>query len=183
MWTRSYASTRLRISNGCELELSAVQRTERDRVAVAALLRACPVADRIRRAGSIDVEVAAERLLPRCPLDVALGAAGPRGVLAAVVNANAIAEEDGTFEVAVLVASAWRGHGVAETLLGAIAVLLPNSATALGVIDRDNTAAFSLLRLAPMAAITIDPDSVTFRVPVSDCTASVRATPKWLLVE
>jgi GNAT superfamily N-acetyltransferase len=166
MWTRPCALTHITVNNGCVLELGAIERVERDRVAVSALLRACPEVDRVRRAGSIEVEIAAERLLPRSPLDVVLGAVGPRGALAAVVNANAIAEDGETFEVAILVAPAWRGRGLAATLLRTIATLLPSSATALGVIGRDNTAALSLLCLAPEADVTIDPDSVTFRVAV-----------------
>jgi GNAT superfamily N-acetyltransferase len=149
------------------LRLDAIERVERDRVAVSALLRACPAVDRVRRAGSIDVDVAAERLLPRNRFDVALGAVGPSGVLAGVVNANLIADDGKTFELAVLVAPASRGRGLAATLLRAAAQLLPSSAIASGVIGRDNTCALSLLSdLAPPANLTIDPDSVTFRAMV-----------------
>jgi GNAT superfamily N-acetyltransferase len=111
------------------------------------------------------VDEAAERLLPRCRLDVALAAVGPTGALAAVVNANLLADDDETFELAILVAPEWRGRGLAATLLRAAVELLPTSATASGVIGRDNTPALSLLHnLAPTATVTLDPDSVSFRV-------------------
>jgi hypothetical protein len=164
MPTRPCALTRITINNGA-LQLNPIERVERDRVAISALLRACPAVDRVRRAGSIDVDVATERLLPRSPLDVALGAVGPSGALAAVVNANLIANDDETFELAILVAPASRGRGLAASLLRAAAQLLPSSATVSGVIGRDNTPALSLLHnLAPTANVTLDPDSVSFRV-------------------
>jgi GNAT superfamily N-acetyltransferase len=163
---RLWAPAQIRISNGCVLQVGRIDRVERDRAAASTLLRACSAMDRVRRAGSIDVEVAAERLLPRGPHDLALGAADPGGALAAVVNANATADASDTFEIGILVAPAWRGRGLAAALLRATPALLPSLATASGVIDRDNAAALSLLGLAPAATVTIDPDSVNFRLTV-----------------
>jgi hypothetical protein len=90
------------------LRLDAIEHRERDHLAVSALLQACPAVDQVRRAGSTDVCIAAERLLPRSRFDVALGAVDPSGALAGVVNANLIADDGEAFELAILVAPAWR---------------------------------------------------------------------------
>jgi GNAT superfamily N-acetyltransferase len=150
-----------------QLQVRAIGRGGRDRAAVSDLLRACSAVDRVRRAGSIDVDVSAERLLPRGTLDVALGAVGPGDALAAVANANVTADGTEAFEIAILVAPAWRGRGLASTLLRATAHLVPTTATASGAIGCDNTVALSLLnQLAPAATLGVDSDSVTFRIAV-----------------
>jgi GNAT superfamily N-acetyltransferase len=182
MTTRPWAPTRITISDGRALQVDVIECVERDQVAVSALVRACPAVDRVRRAGSIDVDVASERLLPRGPLDVALGAVGPSSALVAVVNANRISDDDQTFEIAILVAPAWRGRGIAATLLRATAQRLPSSATASGVIGRDNPPALSLLRsLAPTTTAIVDPDSVSFRLRVGSVVFSTVALRRDLL--
>jgi GNAT superfamily N-acetyltransferase len=167
MPVRRCALNRITLRDGCALRVQAIGRVEPDRAAVSQLLRACPATDRVRRAGSVDVDVAAEWLLPRGPLDVALGAVGPSGALAAVANANVVADGSEAFEIAILVAPAWRGRGLAATLLQATGQLLPRVATASGVIGREDARALSLLGgMAPTATMTVNPDSVTFRVAV-----------------
>jgi GNAT superfamily N-acetyltransferase len=166
---RQSALTCITLSDGRVLQLRAIDRVEPDRVAVSVLLRACTAVDRVRRAGSIGVAAAAERLLPRDDRDVAIGAVGPGGSLVAVANANVTADDGGTFEIAILVAPEWRRRRIAATLLEAAAQRLPRAATATGVVARDDTFALSLLRtVAPTATVSVDPDSVTFCVAVGN---------------
>jgi GNAT superfamily N-acetyltransferase len=181
--------TRITLRGGCGLQLREIVRVEHDRGTVSDLLCACDAMDRVRRAGSIEVDAAAERLLPRGRLDLALGAVGSNGALAGIANANVIANGTEAFEIAILVAPAWRGRGLGSTLLRAAAQLLPRTATASGVVGRDNALALSLLgHLAPTARLTLDSDSVTFRIAVGDVlvpqrTPGVRATPHSAVIE
>lgn len=107
-----------------------------------ALLESCDPIDRIRRAGTIEVQRAAGWLLPRNagdPREVALAAVAAGEIVGVV---NVVRRDALTGEIALIVVAAWRRRGVAAALVRAAAAASPHRLVA--VIEPDNRAALRL---------------------------------------
>lgn len=122
----------------------------RDRELARRLLEACSDEDRVRRAGSRDVQACLPWLLPRAPRDRALLAHTPREPIGIV---NVVAGGGCDRELAVLVHPRWRRRGVGLALLEAATHAYVGGVTAL--LRTDNIAARRLAgRFLPGAGWT-----------------------------
>jgi ribosomal protein S18 acetylase RimI-like enzyme len=152
-----------------------LDRSAASATAAARLLARCAPSERIARAGSRDVRVAAERLMPRTARDLALAAVMADGELAAIANANATGEA-GDYEIAVIVDFAWRRRSVAQSLLRRLAGAMPPHTTLVAMVRSDDVAARALLRsIAPTARVATSRGELDVRMTASALTISAVA--------